>query len=167
MISLVTYMLLITGVNWAFTISPLIALPGGEMWPPLSLAVGFIFVVRDVAQRRVGHHVLWAMLAGCIASWYMASPELALASAAAFAVGELADWAVYTFMKQPFSRRILASSLLSAPLDSAIFLAAIGHSTLPGMLAMSVSKLLGACLVACLVRRREQRERLLPVTSGQ
>ena len=87
MFSLFTYIALIVGVNFAFTVTPLISLPNGEMWAPLSLIVGFIFVVRDYAQRRVGHHVLWGMLVGCVVSWFMASPQLALASAAAFAVG--------------------------------------------------------------------------------
>ena len=56
MLSLFTYIALIVGVNFAFTVTPLIPLPNGEMWAPLSLIVGFIFVVRDFAQRRVGHH---------------------------------------------------------------------------------------------------------------
>ena len=85
MFTLFTYMALIVGVNYAFAVTPLIELPNGEMWAPLSLIVGFIFVVRDYAQRRVGHQVLWAMLVGCVISWYMATPQLALASAAAFA----------------------------------------------------------------------------------
>ena len=91
MFSLFTYMFLIVGVNYAFACTPLVQLPTGDLWSPISLLVGFVFVVRDYAQRRLGHHVLWAMLAGCVASWYLASPELALASALAFAVGELAD----------------------------------------------------------------------------
>ena len=45
-----------------------------------------------------------------------------MASAAAFAVGELGDWAVYTFTRRPFSQRILISSLIGAPLDSIVFL---------------------------------------------
>ena len=126
MFSLFTYIALIVGVNFAFTVTPLIPLPNGEMWAPLSLIVGFIFVVRDFAQRRVGHHVLWGMLVGCVVSWFMASPQLALASAAAFAMGELGDWALFTFTNRPFSQRILISSLVGAPLDSVVFLLIIG-----------------------------------------
>ncbi|WP_206214312.1 VUT family protein [Desulfovibrio sp. ZJ369] len=158
MFSLITYMALIVGVNCAFAVTPPITLPNGDLWPPVSLIVGFVFVVRDFAQRRVGHHVLWAMLAGCVASWYMASPELALASAAAFAVGELADWALFTFTRKSFSRRILISSLLGAPLDSLVFLLLIGLATPWSVLTMSLSKLAGSFLVFFLVRRREQRE---------
>lgn len=160
MFSLFTYMVLIVGVNYAFAVTPLIQLPNGELWPPLSLVVGFIFVVRDFAQRRVGHHVLWAMLAGCVISWYMATPQLALASAAAFAVGELGDWALFTFTRKPFSQRILISSLVGAPLDSLVFLLLIGLATPWSLLTMSLSKLAGSFLVFYLVRRREQRQAL-------
>lgn len=158
MFTLFTYMALIVGVNYAFAVTPLVELPNGELWAPLSLIVGFIFVVRDYAQRRVGHQVLWAMLVGCVISWYMATPQLALASAAAFAMGELGDWALFTFTNRPFSQRILISSLVGAPLDSVVFLLIIGLATPWSIITMSVSKLLGALLVFWLVRRREQRE---------
>lgn len=84
--------------------------------------------------------------------------ELALASAAAFAVGELADWALFTFTRKPFSQRILISSLLGAPLDSLVFLLLIGLATPWSVLTMSLSKLAGSLLVFFLVRRRERRE---------
>lgn len=158
--SLITYIGLIAGVNWVFAITPLMELPGGTMWSPASLIVGFVFVVRDFAQRRVGHHILWAMLAGCALSWWMASPQLAVASAAAFAVGELGDWALFTFTRKPFSQRILISSLLGAPLDSLVFLLVIGIASSEGIVAMSLSKLAGALVVFALVRRRERLEAL-------
>lgn len=158
MFSLFTYIALIVGVNYAFAATPLVELPSGDLWPPASLLVGFIFVVRDFAQRRVGHHILWAMLAGCVVSWHMASPQLAVASAAAFAVGELGDWALFTFTRKPFSQRILISSLLGAPLDSLVFLLFIGLATPWSIVIMSLSKLVGSLLVFFLVRRRERRE---------
>lgn len=156
MFSVFTYVALIVGVNLAFEVTPVLELPGGDVWSPVALIVGFVFVVRDFAQRRVGHHILWAMLAGCVISWYMASPRLALASALAFAAGELADWALFTFTRKPFSRRILISSLFGAPLDSLIFLSLIGIASPVGVGVMAVSKLLGSFLVFLLVRRREK-----------
>lgn len=155
MLHLIFYVLLILCINVAFAYTPLIPLPSGDMWPPLSLAVGFVFVVRDYAQQRVGHHVLWAMLFGCALSWFLASPGLAVASAAAFAVGELADWGVYTFTKKPFSERIMLSSLLGTPLDSLVFLTFLDLASPVAMVTMTASKLLGAFIVYTLVRRRE------------
>ena len=73
-------------------------------------------------------------------------------------MGELGDWALFTFTNRPFSQRILISSLVGAPLDSVVFLLIIGLATPWSIITMSVSKLLGALLVFWLVRRREQRE---------
>lgn len=154
--SLFTYIALIVGVNWAFAIVPPLELPGGDLWSPVALIVGFVFVVRDFAQRSVGHNVLWAMIIGIAISWWMASPQLAFASAAAFAVGELADWSLYTYTKKPFSQRILISSLLGAPLDSIVFLVLIGMASPFGVIIMSISKLAGSIMVFYLVRKRER-----------
>lgn len=156
MIYALAYIALIAGVNQAFAVIPLVELPSGDLWSPAALIVGFVFVVRDFAQRRIGHNVLWAMLAGCVISWFMASPQLALASAAAFALGELADWAMYTFTRRPFSQRILLSSVLGAPLDSLVFLSFIGIASPISVGVMTASKLLGAFIVFLLVQRRER-----------
>lgn len=156
MLTIFTYIALIAGVNWAFMIVPPLTLPTGDVWSPLALIVGFVFVVRDYAQRKVGHQVLWAMLGGILISWWMASPQLAIASALAFAVGELADWTLYTFTKKPFSQRILISSLLGAPLDSLVFLTLIGIASPIGVGIMSLSKLAGSFIVFLLVRRKER-----------
>ncbi|MDR1857804.1 MAG: VUT family protein [Desulfovibrio sp.] len=155
MIALACYATLVVGVNWAFAVVPMVALPNGDVWTPVSLVVGFIYIVRDFVQIRTGHHVLWAMLAGCIASWYLASPELAIASAAAFAVGEAFDWALFSFTRRPFSQRILLSSLVGVPLDSFVFLGLVGMATPVTFAAMTASKLVGAMLVFLVVRRRE------------
>ncbi len=150
------YVALIVAVNYAFTALPLIELPGGTMWPPVALIVGFVFVVRDFAQREIGHRVLLAMLVGVVISYFMANPFIATASAAAFLVSELVDWAVYSFTKKPLSQRVLYSSLLGAPVDSAVFLGGIGLLSPVGIAAMTASKLVGAFLVWWIIRRREE-----------
>jgi len=149
------YIALIVAVNYAFSVVPLVKLPDGTMWPPVALLVGFVFVVRDFAQREVGHKVLLAMLVGVGISYVMANPFVAVASAAAFLIGELVDWAVYTFTRRPLSQRILFSSLLGAPVDSAVFLGILGLLSPVGVAAMTVSKLLGAFFVWWIIRRRE------------
>ena len=153
--STLLYVALIVVVNYGFSAVPLVRLPDGTMWPPLSLAVGFIFVLRDFAQREIGHKVLLAMLVGAALSYVMASPYVAIASTAAFLVSELVDWLVYSLTKRPLSQRILYSSLLATPLDSAVFLYGIGAFSWAGVLAMTVSKLIGAAFVWWLIRRRE------------
>lgn len=156
MVYALAYVASVVLVNWLFTVIPPVALPGGDLWPPTSLVVGFVFVVRDYAQRAVGHKVLLAMLAGGVVSYFMAGPEIALASVAAFLVGELLDWAVYTYTGRPFSQRILLSSLVSTPVDSAVFLCLIGMAGAGSILIMTLSKLAGALAVFLLVRHRER-----------
>jgi len=149
------YVALIVLVNWGFTVVPLVPLPGGEMWPPMSLVVGLVFVARDYAQREIGHKVIIAMLVSAALSYVMANPFVAVASLSAFLISEFADWAVYSFTRRPFSQRVLLSSLIGTPLDSAVFLAIIGHFSLVGVVVMTLSKMLGALAVWWLVRRRE------------
>jgi uncharacterized PurR-regulated membrane protein YhhQ (DUF165 family) len=149
------YVALIVAVNYGFSVVPLLKLPDGTMWPPMSLVVGFIFVVRDFAQREIGHKVLLAMLVGAALSYVMADPYVAIASAAAFLVSEVADWLVYSLTKRPLSQRIIYSSLLSAPLDSAVFLFAIQHFSIVGVVTMTASKLVGAFIVWWMIRKRE------------
>lgn len=150
------YVASIVLVNWLFAVIPPVVLPGGEVWPPMSLIVGFIFVIRDFAQRAIGHKVLFAMLAGAGVSYFMAGPEIALASMMAFLVGELFDWAVYSYTGRPFSQRILLSSIISTPVDTVVFLYCINMLGIGSILIMTLSKLAGAVVVFWLVRRRER-----------
>ena len=135
------YVLLIVLINFGFTVVPLVPL-FGEMFPPLSLIVGLIFVARDFAQKEIGHKVI------------VASPFVALASVTAFFVSEFSDWGVYTWTKKPFAQRILISSIVSTPFDSAVFLAMIGHFSILNTLLMTVAKMVGALIVWGMVRNR-------------
>ena len=146
------YIILIVLVNWGFTVVPLIPILG-EMLPPMSLAVGLIFVLRDFAQREIGHKVIGAMLIGGLLSYFMADPFVAIASVTAFLISESADWAVYTWTKKPFAQRILISSIVSTPIDSAVFLAMIGHFSILAVVLMTISKMIGALIVWKIVHK--------------
>jgi len=149
----IAYVALIVLINIGFSVVPLVPV-FGEMFPPLSLAVGLIFVARDYAQREIGHKVIIAMLIAAVLSYIMASPFVAIASLAAFLVSEFADWGVYTWIKKPFAERILISSAVSTPLDSAVFLGMIGHFSLTGVILMTVAKMAGALVVWWMLKRQ-------------
>ncbi len=149
------YIVLIVAVNYGFSVVPLVELPGGGKWPPMTLVVGFIFVARDFAQKEIGHSVILAMLAAAAISYFMADPFIAVASLAAFLVSEFCDWAVYSFTKKPFHQRVLLSSALGTPVDSVIFLGIIGIASLEGVVLMTVSKMIGALVVWYLIKNRE------------
>lgn len=142
------YLAAIVLCNIGFAHVPLI-----NGWPPMSLAVGLIFVLRDFAQNEIGHRVTLLMIVGAVLSYFMASPEIALASCAAYVASELVDWAVYTWSKRPLHQRVLLSSATSTPIDSAVFLMAIGHLSLTGVALMTASKMLGALLASRIVNR--------------
>lgn len=160
------YVLFVVLVNYAFDVVPPLTLPGGEVWPPVALVVGFVFVVRDYAQREIGHLILPAMFLGGAISWLMASPTVALASVCAFLTSELVDWAIYTFTGRPFSQRILLSSALSTPIDSIVFLSMIGLFSFSSAVLMTVSKMVGAVVVFYLARRRENAVADLRASAG-
>ena len=156
------YVLLIPLVNWSFAHVPTLPMPDGGAWSPMAVVTGLILVVRDFAQREVGHAIFLPLVIGIAVSFVMAPPAIALASAAAFAISELVDWAVYSFSKKPLSARVLISSAISAPLDSAVFWA-LASLTVAGVFTWSTvitavaSKLLGAYVVYRILKSREAR----------
>ena len=142
----ISYVVAIVLVNIGFVyIAPIPLL--GEMFPPMSLLVGAIFILRDYAQREIGHKVLMAMAVGAALSYLMADPFVALASVVAFAVSEMVDWGVYTYTKRPLRDRILLSSALGTPVDSAVFLLILGFFSPLGFLLMTLAKMLTAVIL--------------------
>lgn len=156
------YVVLIPLVNWSFANVPTYTLLGGS-WNPMVIPTGLILVVRDFAQREVGHAIFLPLLIGIAVSFFMAPPEIAVASAIAFGVSECIDWAVFTFTKKPLSQRVLLSCAVAAPIDSAIFLTG-ADMAIPGLFSWVtlvgavISKLAGAFIVYLVMRRHERRK---------
>jgi uncharacterized PurR-regulated membrane protein YhhQ (DUF165 family) len=138
-----SYVLSIVLVNIGFVYIPPVPLLG-EMFPPMSLLVGFIFVLRDFAQKEIGHKVLAAMAVGAVLSYFMADPFVAIASVVAFLISELCDWGVYTYTKRPLKDRILLSSAVGTPIDSAVFLLILGFFSPLGFVLMTIAKMIAA-----------------------
>ena len=150
------YVAAIVLVNWLFAALPMVETPLGA-WPPASLIVGFVLILRDMAQREVGHYVLIAMLAAGVITYFMVDPFIALASVSAFLVSETADWIVYTVTRRPLRDRILASSAVSSPLDSVVFLGLIGFLSPASFVLQTLSKFAGALVIWGILRHRASR----------
>lgn len=155
------YLLLIPFVNWSFAHVPTVPMFDGGAWSPMAIVTGLVLVVRDFAQREIGHAIFIPLFIGIGISFAMAPPEIAIASAAAFAISESVDWFIFTVSKRPLSQRVLISSAFSAPLDSAVFwmlasLAVPGVFTWSTVLTAIASKLLGAWVVSMILKRRER-----------
>lgn len=88
------------------------------------LLIGAALVLRDLVQRTLGKRVvLAAIVVGAALSGAIAPPQLVVASAAAFLLSELADFAVYTPLeKRGLVLAVLASSAVGLVIDSALFL---------------------------------------------
>lgn len=152
------YVALIPFVNWSFGWAPTWHLPFAPQFGfnPVTIVTGLVLVVRDFAQQEMSHRILAGMACGVVWSFYYASPQIAIASALAFALAELVDWALFSFTRYRLSTRVMLSSLLAAPLDTTLFLYGAGFLTWPNWLMSVTGKLLGAAVVSSWVRRHEK-----------
>jgi len=158
----VIYLVSIVVVNYLFTIVPSIG-----VFQPVSILVGLIFIFRDFAQREIGHWVIPVMLAGGVISYFMADPFVAVASVAAFLISEGIDWTVYTISGRPMRDRILLSSTVSTPIDSAVFLLMIGFFSWVTFAVMVVSKMVSALVVWWSMKRTlENHTKTLETTAN-
>jgi queuosine precursor transporter len=158
------YFVAVIGVSVLFNYAPMfVDLGDGASFSLWALVVGFWFVLRDFSQRELRHFVLIPMGLG-LSFAVLINPALALATAISSGISELADWALYSLVKQPFHRRILISSLVSCPLDSFMFFAAFDFfHVIPGVsvfnwtsiIAASLSKLVAALIIFWMYRKKQ------------
>ena len=154
------YVVSIVLVNWMFTAIAPWPTPLGDLYLA-NIVVGFVFVLRDYAQREIGHSVLAATAVGGVLTWFMVDPVIAVASITAFVLSAMADWGVYSFMRRPLSQRILISSLIAVPLDTLAFQYLAGYLTPAAFVTEIASKALGVLLVWYLLRMRDRKQALI------
>jgi len=85
---------------------------------------GLSFVLRDLVQDTGGRWLAAAVVVvGAALSYFISSPQLALASGIAFLVAEGADLAVYTpLRRRGYIRAAVASNIVGALGDTFLFL---------------------------------------------
>ena len=172
---LILFVLTIPAANWLIGNAGTTCVPNGPCLIPVApglmapsgvTMIGIALVLRDLVQRRLGVGVaVGAILAGAALSALVAPPALVVASAAAFLLSELADFAVYT----PLARRrlilaVVASSLVGLVVDSIVFLW-LAFGSLDFLAGQVVGKawmvLLSIPFVAWL-RRRDEKSGMSP-----
>lgn len=151
-----SYILCVVLVNVAFTRLPFFHLLGGQ-YSIGDVLVGSIYVMRDFAQREIGHRVIIAMLFAAILSYLLADPMIAKASLAAFIVGESIDWGLFTFTKKPLSERLLISSIMSTPLDTYVFLYMMQRVNWLEFSLMTLGKFAGVFMIWYSWRRQQMQ----------
>lgn len=104
------YLACIPGANWMIDNVGTVQFPGGPHTIPVGfgysapsgvLLIGLALALRDAVQRLAGRVPVLAAICVGVALSYLINPALATASAVAFALGELADFAVFA----PLERR--------------------------------------------------------------
>ena len=130
------------------------------------LMIGIALVLRDLVQRRLGAIVaVGAIVLGAALSAAVAPPSLVIASAVAFLMSELADFAVYTpLQRRRFVTAVVASGLVGLVIDSVVFL-----ELAFGSLEFLAGQILGKAWMIALalptvswLRRRDARLGLAP-----
>ena len=141
-------------------VAPGLAAPSGV------LMIGAALVLRDLVQRRLGAWLAaGAIVVGAALSAFLAPPALVIASATAFLISELADFAIYTpLARRRFVAAVLASSAVGLVIDSLVFLW-LAFGSLEFLLGQIVGKgwmiVLSIPLILWL-RRRDARLGLAP-----
>lgn len=123
-VAMIVFIGLIAAANWMTVQFGLVA----GLFMAGTFAAGMTFLVRDWLQEAGGRWwVLGAVAAGALASVWLSTPALALASGVTFLVSELADFAVYTPLRErSVAWAALASNVVGAAVDSALFLTLAG-----------------------------------------
>ena len=167
---LVLFCLTIPAANWLIGHVGTVCVPNGPCLVPVApgimapsgvLMIGLALVLRDLVQRRLGVEFgIGAIIVGAAISAGLAPPTLVVASAAAFLLSEVADFAVYT----PLARRrlvvaVIASSVVGLVVDSIVFLW-LAFGSLEFLIGQIIGKLWMVLLAIPFVmymRRRDER----------
>lgn len=119
----VAFLACIVGANWALTRFGVVPVGFGLMAPAGVYFAGLSFGLRDAVQElggrawTVGLIVVGAGLSALI------DPTFAVASGCAFLLAELADFAVYTPLRErQWIGAVVASNAVGSVVDSAVFL---------------------------------------------
>jgi uncharacterized PurR-regulated membrane protein YhhQ (DUF165 family) len=160
------YLSVIVAANWAVERFGAVPVGFGLIAPAGVWFAGLAFTLRDLVQAAAGRLAVFvAILLGAALSFVIANPALAVASAAAFSLSELADFAIY----DPLHRRgwltaVAASNAVGLVVDSAVFLwLAFGSfqflaGQIVGKAWMTLAAVLVLTVARTIVRRYRRKE---------
>lgn len=155
---LTAYIATIPAANLAVTHYGFVPVGAGYTAPAGVYMVGIALVLRDLAREAADRTAILAAIGvGTVLSFWLADPQLAVASAAAFAIAETMDFAVYEPLRQRgLITAMAASNAVGILADSLIFLwLAFGSlAYLPGQLLGKAWMTLAAVAVIAAWQRR-------------
>lgn len=125
------------------------------------LLIGLDLALRDWLQVRLRPWQMGLLIAATgllTLGLNPAAGRIALASAAAFTVAALVDWAVFSRMGGSWLRRANASNVAGAAVDSLVFPTLAFGALLPGVVAAQfVAKVAGGAVWSWLLSRQSAR----------
>ena len=128
----ILFMLTVPAANWLIGNVGTVCISNGPCLIPVGfnlmapsgvLMIGLALVLRDWLHEVAGRWtVMAAIVLGATLSLIVAPPAIATASAVAFLIAELADFAVYSPLRnRQLALAVLFSGMVGAFVDSAIF----------------------------------------------
>jgi uncharacterized PurR-regulated membrane protein YhhQ (DUF165 family) len=166
-IVLIAYVGSVVVANWVTTSYGLVPAGFGLLVPAGTYAAGLALGLRDIMHDLVGaKRTVAAVGVAAAASFLVADPLIAVASAVAFLLSELADLAVYTPLRESGRRRALvASNAVGAVVDTLLFLWIAGFpltgQSIGGQVLVKAVWCTAVVLAVREVARRVPRERQL------
>lgn len=159
-IYLAAYVACIIATNLLITRVGPISVGFGYLAPSGVLLAGVCFILRDYLHRAAG--VAWCLAAIALGAAVSAvfSPQIAMASAVAFGLSELADLLVFARLRERgFTLAVVVSNVVGLVVDSVLFLwLAFGSlDFLPGQVIGKSYATLGFLLFAAIVALRRQK----------
>jgi queuosine precursor transporter len=154
--SIAAYLACIIGANALVQHYGVVPVGLGLTGPAGVFLIGPALVVRDYIQWALGKAASLIVLAcGIAVSYTIADPHIATASAVAFGVSELADFALFTWIAPRWTSAVLAGGIAGALLDSAVFLQ-IAFGSLAFMPGQVLGKAYGVALASVVIAARRR-----------
>lgn len=134
------YLACIPAANWMINNVGTVEFPGGPHVIPVGfgysapsgvLLIGAALALRDAVQRTAGKTPVLVAIAIGIALSYLINPAIATASAVAFGLGELADFAIFTpLADRNLAVAVIISGVIGGIIDTFVFLQIAFGSTM-------------------------------------
>ena len=152
----------ILAANYATTRYGMVPVGFGLLATAGTYFAGLSFVLRDAVQDTGGKRwVAGVILVGALLSFLIADPFIALASAVAFGLSELSDFAIYTPLRERgYVRAAVASNVVGSVVDTVAFLAIAGFPVLAALPGQMVGKLTVTLLTVLSVAAYRTRRRV-------
>lgn len=150
-IGAVLYILTIPAANMVLHRYGVVRVGFGKVAPAAVFLAGPALVLRDLVQWALGRkEALVALALGVALSFALADPGVALASAVAFGVSEIADMGVFSKFSPKWVRAVFLGGVVGLVLDSLLFLS-IAFGSLDFFGGQVIGKLYGVLIGSVIV----------------